>query len=94
MNLKTPRYRSRAYLQHVASLPCCVCGSSPCQAHHLIHAGSHGMGLRAPDNEALPLCSFCHRALHADGSERRWLAERGIDGPELAGILFQRWRDG
>ncbi len=93
MKLKTPRYRSRSYLQHVASLPCCVCGSSPCQAHHLLRGSGHGIGLKAGDDMTVPLCPMCHRNLHLAGNERCWLGERGIDGPELAGILFRRWRD-
>jgi len=91
MKLKTPKFRSRAYLMHVASLPCLVCRTSPCQAHHLI-GGRHGMGMKAGDDMTVPLCPICHASLHADGNETRWLAERGIDGPALAATMYQRWR--
>ncbi len=94
MKLKSPRFRSRDYLKHVCALACAACGINPGGvAHHLLKGSGHGMGLKAPDDMALPLCPACHTGLHQDGNELRWLSERGIDGPELAAKLFQRWRD-
>ncbi len=92
MKLKTPKFRSRAYLAHVASLRCCVCGTSPCQAHHLLRRSGHGMGMKAGDDWTIPLCPMCHRNLHLDGNEPRWLASHEINGPALAATLYQRWK--
>lgn len=93
MKLKSPRFRSRTYLMHVCGLPCCACGINPGGvAHHLLRGSGHGVGLKAADDQALPLCQICHNALHRDGNEGRWLAERGINGPELARTIFERWR--
>ena len=86
-------WRSKTYLRHIASLPCVACGASPSECHHLLRTREKAMGRKSGDNWCISLCQNCHTGLHLDGNERRWLGERGIDGPELAGILFQRWRD-
>lgn len=92
MRLKSPRFRSRTYLAHVASLRCVVCGTSPVQAHHLLRTPEKGMAMKAGDDQVIPLCPMCHRNLHLDGNEGRWLEAHGIDGPELARTIFERWR--
>lgn len=91
MKLKSPRFRSRAYLAYVASLGCCICGQ-PGIGHHLLRGASHGMGLKAGDDHVIPLCDLHHRALHLNGNETRYLDAHGIDGPELARTIFDRWR--
>ncbi len=78
---------------HVASLPCLVCGGSPCQAHHLLRAGGKGMGIRASDDKAVPLCDQHHRELHHYGNEERYLSARGIDGPAEARRIHQLWSE-
>jgi len=90
MRLKTPRFRSRTYLMHVASLGCLICGRES-QAHHLIHRVGHGVGLKASDDKTIPLCPVHHSELHANGNEQRYLEEHGIDGPAEAARLFDAW---
>lgn len=65
-----------AYLEFIRSLPCCMCDRrGPSHPHHSTGAG---MGLKAPDREAMPLCAphyssrgspvaGCHRDFH-DGN--------------------------
>ena len=84
MRIKPRRKKDPAHLARVASLPCCVCGVSPVEVHH-IRSGM-GMGQRAGDDETIPLCPWHHRtgpvAFHAGprvfqaafGSERELLA--------------------
>jgi len=80
--------RDKKHLQFVAGLPCCVCGTEPVQAHHLLRSGEHGMGRKSGDNWAIPLCFDDHRWLHMDGDETAWLSDRGIDGKSLAKALY------
>ncbi|MDV6318783.1 DUF968 domain-containing protein [Chromohalobacter sp. HP20-39] len=61
------RFRSPAYLAWVRTLPCCACGVSPCDAHHMVGMyGVGGMGLKAEDSMAMPLCRACHMDLHRE----------------------------
>jgi len=89
--LKQPVFRSRAYLMHVASIGCLIC-RAPAQAHHLLRAPGKGMGMKAGDNWCIPLCPKHHRELHASGDETGWLDVYGIDGPDRARRIYQRWR--
>ena len=92
MRLKEPRFRSRAYLMHVCSLPCVACGINPGGvAHHLMRGSGHGVGLKAPDDMTISLCHPCHNALHMDGDEVGWLAMYGIDGPAEAKRIHEIW---
>jgi len=54
-----------AYLERVRLLGCRAFGLSQCggrvEAHH---AGARGLGQRAHDRTAIPLCSWHHRAWH------------------------------
>lgn len=52
------------YLAWVRQQPCCVvsCGAYPPSHPH--HAGVRGLGQKAPDATAIPLCGTCHRAYH------------------------------
>jgi hypothetical protein len=50
------------YLRWIRSLPCCVCGHRPPSDAH--HSTGAGMGLKAPDREAMPLCRPHHQQFH------------------------------
>ena len=69
---KTKQIRNREHLQFVASHFCCLskyssewCRGSV-QAHHLLkpYDGIRGMGMRAGDNNCVPLCQYHHALLH------------------------------
>lgn len=91
---KTPRIKPRRvrdpkHLARVAELPCCVCGSSPVEVHHIrVHGGT---GRKAGDHETIPLCPFHHRtggireAFHA--GPRAWEATYGTQLDHLARTL-------
>lgn len=59
---------SKAYLDHIRSLPCCACLKEPAQAHHIRFVGEGGMGHKPPHWLAVPLCARCHRHWHDQGA--------------------------
>lgn len=90
----------REYLAWVASLPCVVCvkmgqmQQSKTDAHHF---GPRGLGQRAPDRHAIPLCHVEHHqhgkeAVHVIG--RRFSEHHGIDCFRLIELLNFEYEDG
>ena len=54
------RTSNRSHLQRIKELPCGLCGASgPSDAHHIREG--QGMGQRASDYLAIPLCKDCHQ---------------------------------
>ena len=51
--------RDSKYLQWIRTLPCSVC----CTVRNIeaAHTGQHGLGQKAPDSKAIPLCATHHR---------------------------------
>lgn len=72
---------SRAHLQRIKSLPCGLCGASaPSDAHHIREG--QGMGQRASDYLAIPLCKDCHqgdKGLHGDRTMWRVYRKNELD---------------
>lgn len=66
MKPKPRTARDAKYLAWLRTLPCCACHRPP--PSEASHHGRRGIGLKASDHEALPLCSACHRAHHDQGS--------------------------
>lgn len=68
------QWRSPEYLAWIRRQPCCRCGGSGGDAHHVIglHWGLSGMGMTAPDSFAMPACRECHREIHASPELQRW----------------------
>lgn len=57
------------YLDWIRRQSCCNCDADGgVEAHHMTGAG---MGMRANDHEAMPLCTTCHRAFHDPWSHRK-----------------------
>jgi hypothetical protein len=80
--LKSPAYRSKRWLQAVASLPCRACfKDGPSQAAHVNHRGK-GMGMKAPDVWTFPMCPACHAEFDQGKSytkeQRRALADEWV----------------
>lgn len=74
---KRKRHENKKYLAWVRKQPCCYCGRTADHAHHLIGTGNMGgMGTKAPDWTAMPVCSSCHRMVHDLGDremiETQW----------------------
>ena len=64
--------RAPKHLASVREQPCMVCGTDyGVEAHHLMRPwrDGRGMGQKAGDDNAVPLCAGHHRALHAMGDE-------------------------
>ena len=79
-----------AYLDRVAALGCIICGQ-PAEIHHLREG--MGMGQRAPDSRAIPLCPRHHRtgghgvAYHA--GRRAWEQQYGSPEDLLGQVRFK-----
>lgn len=88
---------SAEHLTLIRKLPCATCPTTPAgQAHHLKTTGRRGMGLRSPDQDALPACPECHmNGVERAGSknELSWYAKRGIDALDLAAALWNATGD-
>lgn len=71
--------------------------TSTVEAHHLLHPwrGSRGVGLKADDANAIPLCTYHHQQLHTKyGREDTFFRANFREaeyGMELAEQLFQRF---
>jgi hypothetical protein len=65
------------YLAHLRTLRCCHCNRKPSDP---AHTGSRdkGIGTKAWDIDAIPLCRSCHNRYHQIG-EWAWLEETGIN---------------
>ena len=61
--------RDRDYLKFIRLLPCIACGRKK-WGMQAMHTGSHGIGQKASDLDALPGCPACHRELHEIGPVR------------------------
>ena len=73
---KNPRIELPKYLAWIRKQRCACCASDVgVQPHHLIGYGNGGMGTKAPDFFAIPMCAVCHRELHdANGEDRtHWI---------------------
>jgi hypothetical protein len=88
------RLRSQAYLKHIRSKPCLICGAQA-EAHHLTHAQPRAMALKTGDQYCVPLCHRHHMEMHESPMpERTWWALNGIDPVEWATREYERWNDG
>jgi len=73
---KVPRIKDPKHIAYVKTLPCIIieCGVYPCDPHHLLRAGEHGMAYTAGDDKAIPLCRKHHSELHHVGGEEIFFA--------------------
>lgn len=67
------------YLQFIRKQPCCVCGSR--KGIEAAHFGPHGLSIKAPDKDALPLCH-----LHHKDSNESYHSLGPVDFAELHGL--------
>ena len=87
---------SRRHLDNIRDLLCAVCGKPGCDPHHLQRAvpkGERGIGRKAADRYAIPLCRTDHITAEAGdngfaGHDEHWLASQGVLGIELANALW------
>ena len=91
------QYRNKQHLQWIASQPCVLKKFGGCQygvqAHHLLKPmyGQRGMGMKADDRNAIPLCYKHHQELHLMGNETKFF-EKYTDihqfGQKLVEIMW------
>lgn len=86
------RIESRAYLDWVKTLPCCVCDSPADDPHHIVVAGYKGMGSKTPDFWAIPLCRPHHDELHHD--RQAWEENNGSQFEHAAVTMLQAILEG
>lgn len=72
---KLQRWTNDDYLKWVKSQPCCVCGATADDPHHIIGYGQGGIGTKAHDLFTIPLCRVHHSELHKD--PKGWEQENG-----------------
>lgn len=66
---KPGRQRDAKYLKWIRTQPCLAHGVHAAvriEAHHIHEIGQKGMGTKAPDRRAIPLCPIAHRLYHED----------------------------
>jgi hypothetical protein len=86
------RYRNRAHLMYVASLPCLRCERQPAEPHHLRFVQPRALGRKVSDEFAVPLCRTHHREVHRHGDEAAWWKSAGINPVAIAHRLWQHTR--
>ena len=100
----TKRVIDRNHLIKVSQLPCCLMGLSSewckgvVQAHHLLkpYDGNRGLGMKANDNNVVPLCQYHHTLLHDKyGNEDKFWTINGQDadfGRNVARTLWEKYK--
>lgn len=90
-----------SHLTQVRLLPCLKCGMEPCEAAHVKYScaalgKTNKLGRRPSDEDAVPLCSECHRlardAQH-NGNERTWWERLGLNPYLIARDLYAKRSD-
>ena len=92
------KIRDNGYLSFVRGEECLVCGFSPCDPHHLMHADDseemqRGMGLKNGDDLAVPLCRQHHDSMHRFGREKVWWTLQGVDPVRWAKENWEQYND-
>jgi ERF superfamily len=85
---KSVRRRSKAHLAFVASQPCLICKTKPCDPHHVKIAQPRALGRKVSDEFTVPLCREHHRDLHQQGNEANWWTKQGIAPLPVAARLW------
>lgn len=90
------RFKSKKHLELVAYHKCCLSHTNTCgggvQAHHLLKpwSGKRGMGMKADDKNAIPLCYKHHAELHDKiGDEHKFFMKYNL--PSYYGELVAVW---
>lgn len=67
--------------------------NGPIQAHHLLRpwSGYRGMGMKAGDENAIPLCAQHHHELHQRGDEEAFFLDFGFSKNYGKAIAYGIW---
>ena len=103
--IKNKRIKNKKFLEYVSHQDCClsshsshICHSNV-QAHHLLkpYDGVRGMGMRASDNNSVPLCYYHHALLHdSHGNEDMFWTSFGLSedfGREIAKKYWEKFNE-
>ena len=87
------RFHCPKHQAFVRTKPCALCGSSPVEAHHLLKPwqGFRGTGLKAGDQNLMPLCPYHHRELHMRGDEMEYFNQEKGDRTFGKVTAMQLW---
>lgn len=92
------RKPNKAYLAWIHTQPC-ICSSVNCQPGiHAHHAGVRGLGQKAPDETAVPLCGFHHLisplSIHRYGKLfwRFWNLDKEAEIARLQALFIEQER--
>ena len=95
MGVREPaRTRSPGHLAWVRGFACIAFGRDPdgcqgkIQSHHVSEDGNAGMGIKAPDSDAVPLCARHHDMGHTIG----WVTFATRFGLDLVAHAAKFWR--
>ena len=83
-------WKSKKYLQWIASQQCLLCMYHECQAHHITIAEKRGISQKVSDCWTIPLCYAHHHQLHMTG-ERKFWQKLGIDPMDYASKFYVLW---
>lgn len=93
-NAPRPAWKvATAYLQWLRGRQCLVFNANcegRTEAAHVDHAGGKGMGTKAADCHAIPLCTFHHRQQHTRGW-RTFQNDHRFDAVKAAAEFWRRW---
>ncbi len=64
--------RSDAYLAFIRTHRCLTCSKSETVVAHHESLHQSGIGMKASDSQAVPLCVYCHHMRHAKGISSFW----------------------
>ena len=68
MDLKEQKLQSKKYLNYIKEKPCLVCGTTPCDPHHMEAVGMGGANKDGyKDYTCVPLCRYHHTEYHSAG---------------------------
>lgn len=89
--------RSRSYLDFIRAMACCICSAPPPSDPH--HWGERGMGQKATDFSAVPLCRVHHDQWHDHRrfthGGRRWSVDEGVTHLLRVQVTcLQEWLEG
>jgi hypothetical protein len=79
--------RDRAYLRWIKLFNCIVCGSA--KQVDAAHCGPHGLGQKASDYNALPMCRVCHEGF--DGGPVGFAERHSLAVPESIQFFNHLW---
>jgi hypothetical protein len=86
---KAVRKRSKAHLAFVASQPCLICETAPCDPHHLKIAQPRSLGRKVSDEFTVPFCRKHHQELHRHGNEANWWVNMQLAPLPIAKELWE-----